>query len=586
MSNLPETSLDLEDLELQFLPAWAKQSPDANRYAGFKGGGDDASARRSDRPERRGPRLDRERPREGAFGERRQARPGRGDPPRREGDRRGGNFRREERPEPAPPLPEVSVSFLPEEKGVESIARQIKLTGRAYPIFDIARLILRKPERYHATFNTVKKPDGQIAQPLWTCNLDDTLWLSEQESVDHVLRKHFDTFYLAEKAATEPPKGTYTFVAQCGLTGEVLGPPNLHEVQAKMRKLHAERFARMPFDVYKSKVRIVKDEAAVKKWIEGQSWKIEYHCLNISEPKTLASREEVEKHFREVHQANIIRAVDSHTLSGRAAQELPSQPLRWLLRKVWDEQSHFPLRLVTFLSQQFALHGLQFFKVNKTVTHVAVARPHFLDVQATPVSNGITRIVEFINATPNCTRKKLLEGLAPATTSVAGLTAAPAAPTEPTGPADEPRPAVAGSVVAETVAQAGATGKPEPTPEQTAIIADLHWLIHQGHVLEFANGKLETAKKPLPRPLPIPLKQPAKPPESTANLASAPACDKAEIAEATTESVAQPTQSEALPIASGPLEAGTAVEGPGAPGPEAPPALPETQPIEAPGEHA
>jgi hypothetical protein len=32
MSNSPETGLNLEDLELQLLPAWAKQSPDANRF--------------------------------------------------------------------------------------------------------------------------------------------------------------------------------------------------------------------------------------------------------------------------------------------------------------------------------------------------------------------------------------------------------------------------------------------------------------------------------------------------------------------------------------------------------------------------
>ena len=41
---------------------------------------------------------------------------------------------------------------------------------------------------------------------------------------------------------------------------------------------------------------------------------------------------------------------------------------------------------------------------------------------------------------------------------------------------------------------------PETSPEQTALAGDLHWLIHQGHVIEFANGILETAKKPLPRP--------------------------------------------------------------------------------------
>jgi hypothetical protein len=48
----------------------------------------------------------------------------------------------------------------------------------------------------------------------------------------------------------------------------------------------------------------------------------------------------------------------------------------------------------------------------------------------------------------------------------------------------------------------------EPTPEQTAVIADLHWLIHEGHVIEFANGRIETAKKPIPKP-PKPTAKPA-----------------------------------------------------------------------------
>ena len=34
-----------------------------------------------------------------------------------------------------------------------------------------------------------------------------------------MLKNHFATFYQAERTATEPPKGTYTFVAQCGLSG-------------------------------------------------------------------------------------------------------------------------------------------------------------------------------------------------------------------------------------------------------------------------------------------------------------------------------------------------------------------------------
>jgi hypothetical protein len=47
-----------------------------------------------------------------------------------------------------------------------------------------------------------------------------------------------------------------------------------------------------------------------------------------------------------------------------------------------------------------------------------------------------------------------------------------------------------------------------PNPEETAVVSDLHWLIHQGHVIEFANGIIETAKKPVPKP-PKPEARPA-----------------------------------------------------------------------------
>jgi hypothetical protein len=56
------------------------------------------------------------------------------------------------------------------------------------------------------------------------------------------------------------------------------------------------------------------------------------------------------------------------------------------------------------------------------------------------------------------------------------------------------------------------------------VISDLHWLIHQGHVIEFANGTLETAKKPVP-----------KPPKPAAKPAAEPAEPKATAAETTVE---------------------------------------------------
>lgn len=470
MSGFSEVEIDLEKL---FLPAWAQEKPEKNRYEKFTGEEGEKprhEKRRGKPPENRGDR--------GEFRPRF---------PKKAGDNK--NFRRperreqerQERHEPPAPLPEITVIFSADEKGVEQIARQIRVTGRAYPLFQIAQLVLQKPERYSIKLSVKKKPDGGVIQPLYICALDDSPWLSEDEAVAHVLKNHFATFYQTERTPTDPPKGTYTFVAQCGMSGVILGPPNYHDYQNQLRKLHVERFSKMPFDVFKSRVKIVKDEAVVKKWIEDQSFKTEYICLNVPEPLKLPSMEEVEKHFRATHKEAIIKQVETVVLDGAKNRNLRNRELQRLARVEWEHQKHFPLQLATALSKQFASHGLQFFKVNKTVVHVSVARPQYLDLALIPVSENVKRIVEFINANPRCSRRKMMEALAPSPKTEA------------------PAPAVA-VPVAEGQAASKPAQQPEPTPEQTALIADLHWLIHQGHVLEFADGRLETAKKPLPKP--------------------------------------------------------------------------------------
>ena len=524
MSTPSDTEFDLDSL---FLPAWAQHPASKNLYAKYDGKEEpryDRSGEHGERPRR--PREDR--PRGGPS--RDQGRGPRdrqgGGKPRRDFPPRG--ERRAERPVPEA-LPDLDVQFRPEEHGVDSLARQIKMTGRAYPLFSIAQIILDKPERHHVVFATKKKEGGAVAQPLFVCALDDTLWLSEDEAVGYVLDKHFNTFYQAERTATEPPKGTYTFVAQCGMSGAILGPPNYHDYQNQLRKLHAERFARMPFEMFKSRVKIVRDEAVVKKWIEEQSWKTEYVCLNVVEPLKLGTREEVEKHFRATHLANIIKQVEAHEVPGTASRSMPCRALQRLVRVKWEDQQRFPLQLATLLSQQFASRGLQFFKVNKTVTHVSVARPHYLDLETTPVSDSVKRIVEFIHTHPKCSRRQLFEALAP-------------------------------SAVSTTHPPAESASAPELSPEASAVISDLHWLVHQGHVIEFANGTLETAKKPLPRPV-----KPAATSESATMESAAegvPATDAA-------ESSAAPNV-EAKPLASVETPITAEVEPPITPAPASP----------------
>ncbi len=586
------------DLDLHFLPAWAQQSAEVNRYADYEGDTRaGADRRRGDRPPFRGrpdaPRRDGPRPEGRPLEGRREGRPDRRpDRPGRPGwQGRGGPGRGDprERRESPPPLPEVEVNIVPEEHGVAGLARQIKLTGRAYPLFDIAQLILKKPDRYNVRFAAIKKAEGQVAQPLFLCSLDDTLWLSESQAADHVLRRHFDTFYQTDKIPADAPKGVFTFVAQCGISGVILGPPNYHDYQTKLRRLHAERFANMPFEAYRARVRIVRDEAVVKQWLEEQSFRLEYVCLNVPDPLKLSSREEVEKHFRETHLSNVVQQVDSHMMNGVAARSLPSGPMQALVRAAYEDQRRFPLRLATVLSQMFAAEGLQFFKVNKAVTHVSVARPRHLDITSAPVSDGIKRIMIFILEHPGCNRRQLIETLAPPpplpivpptpppmpcletpapAQPVGAGTAEEAQPAEAAPAAPSAEPASAQGQGAEPAAAGPGAGEPQPTEEMKAVIGDLHWLVHQGHVIEFANGSLETAK---PAPPPPPPRPPRPSPPRKADATAAPA-DAAAAAAPVAGETAPPAAEPALTAPPEPP-----VESPAAPEAVAPPSPPEAE---------
>jgi hypothetical protein len=531
------------DLDLEFLPAWAQKPNDAKPFANYSGEersrargrgdwGDRSPRQRDDNRGRdfkgrgdrdRGPGGDRDR---GPGGSRDGGQRPKFQKPdgKRPFDKKGG-FRRND-PPPRPPL-ELDVALQPEKNGVESLARQIKHTGRSYPLFDIARLILAKPERYLVVLKTRKKEDGSVAQPLFFCQVDETVWLSEDQALDHVLSRHFDTFYKTDKTEIDPPKGTYTFVAQCGMSDQILGPPNYHGYQDKLRALHADRFPRLPFDVFKSRVKIIHDEEVVKQWLDDQSWKTEYIAINLPEEARLESREAVREHFREHHLSNLISGVSDVALKASVFNKKTPPRMQNLVRYAIDDQRRFPLKIVNMLSQEFSSHGLQFFKRKKSVTHVSVSRPHHLNLDHTPVSDSIRNIVTFVVDNQNCTRRMILDKFAP-----------------------EPDKLESAEAPAE-----GDAPKPDTplSPERTAILSDLHWLVHQGHVVEYANGQMEIAPKPQPpqqkKKKPRPDKKPkAESPvtggtssTSSQTPAEAPAAEETKPAE-TPEPSAEPTE--------------------------------------------
>ena len=440
------------DLAQSFLPSWAKPEAAANRNAPLieRFGNRSDDIRPSDRGDRRGRGGE-----SGPKGRKPDRGPGRRDDRRGQGSR---DDRREERRPAAPATPVLNgweATIVPDPRGIEGLAKQLKSGGKAYPLFDLAVLILEKPERYSIQFRRT----SEQSTPLFQLAEDKSLWMSEPEAVRHMMARHLDKFYRREKIQVEPPKGAYAFIAVCGMSDTVLGPPNYHDYQTRLRKLHAERFANIPFEAFKSRVRMVKEPEFLEKWKEEQSTREEFSPLENPEEK-LPDLKAVERHFRSNHAPALIAALaDQAAVPGPVAVHHSDTAVRQLAQNAVLELRRFPLPLAHIVGQELSSKGLQIFKAHENITYVSVARPRHLDRQSTPVAEGPSGILDYLEshrATPRAEQWKALVSLR-------------------TSPADE-------------------------AAREAALAGDLSWLIHQGHVMDYARRGLEAVRKPQQKP--------------------------------------------------------------------------------------
>jgi len=167
------------------------------------------------------------------------------------------------------------------------LTKQIRLSNRAYAVADIAKLVLAGADRYRVIFRVKaerkNKPGAPEEAPtrgvqpksfqLVRCKTDGSVWLSREEAISHVLNSPdlINEFYEVEEVATDAPKGNFAVVAVCGMSGTVLGPPNHHEYQQNIARVHRDRFGNMPLEQFKSRIKMSRDEATIEQWKQERS---------------------------------------------------------------------------------------------------------------------------------------------------------------------------------------------------------------------------------------------------------------------------------------------------------------------------
>ena len=260
----PENDGALDLSGLNFGPAWARDPAESKSLKKFKNRGD-----RDDRRGGGGRRDDRR----GGGGPRRDNRGGGGGG---RGPRDGGRGRRDD--DRRPPRREVEppegfkMSLMPAEESLDLLAKRVIDSGQTFSVFDLAKVLLQSRDRFRVTFESSEKA-------FYRCREDQSIWLTKDEARSHLWRSDWvNKFYEEVQVEGEAPKGSFSAISRCGISNELLGPPNYHGYQEKLTALHRERFSNMSIDAYKAKVRTEHGEEVVEAWLESMKtvtkWKV------------------------------------------------------------------------------------------------------------------------------------------------------------------------------------------------------------------------------------------------------------------------------------------------------------------------
>jgi hypothetical protein len=413
--------LEETDLNSLFLPAWAKESEQKNSFRSIP-----------DQEEKRERTYS-----QGKIKSRKRFIPER-------------SFSQQQ--EPSPLLSGWKIQLIPEDRGIDEMAKQIRKEMKAYSLFDLTRVLLEKPQRYQIKWS--QQTNEEKVTPLFQCLLDDTLWLSEKEAIAHAFSQYRDRYYRCEKITIEPPKGSYSSVGVCGMSQTLLGPPNHHEYQNKVRRLHAERFSRLPFEVFKSRIQMTRDEALIERWKEEQSSQEIFYLIPLApeeEETKIGSLAEAEKHFEKNKASSAVKKGEQGMiLSNANAWQHSSPAVKRRVQQEVEDLKRFPLSFSQEVGKTLAARGLQLFKAHKNIVYVSIARPRSFNQQEKAISDSVKKLLEVLkeHATlPRAEQWKLL--------------------------------------------LASRSSEQTPEEQEAILLKDLSWLLHEGYVVNYAKMGFE-----------------------------------------------------------------------------------------------
>jgi hypothetical protein len=423
--------------------------------------------------------------------------------------------------------PYFSVAFYPEDTSFNALAKTIRSSCRTIELFEIARTVIGKVDRFVVVL--ARRPGSadtaeSSKQPIYLSVPDGLPFESEDAVVAHVLTNHLSRFFDVADVEVDPPKGNFQVINRCGVTGELLGPPNYHRYTQIVQQHFSAKVARMPFETFRSRIETVRDPEVVAQWLAKMkkatryTWKQPSKALTPPPaatadtpapiaPDTVVAEaaaaevaaqegsttpesspmitfdafEDARTYLLTQARDKVVRAVETARFHGKLVETLPAGEIRQAIEGALERQRRFPLDTANALRGRLRREHFTIFKKgSKGVSYVCAVKRKFR-VPGQTFADSISTLITFVEANPMVRASELSSRFLGIELPAAPKAEVTSAPAESTG--------------APASAEA-APAKPEPvlTIDQRAKLSrmqgDLRWLVTEGYVTEFIDGRL------------------------------------------------------------------------------------------------
>ena len=317
-----------------------------------------------------------------------------------------------ERPKPL----EAEVKILPETKALGTIIRKLQADTHAYKLKDLAYFFLDNPSSVLLKITPRNPATPQPRNPVtfYQCKACGFASTNESDVLEHISTAHLGEYYDSKEIECEPPKGNFNCVAKCGLSGVLLGPPNIHEFNAVVKEMIRTKYPTMSEEQYRSHIEMVRDADTIEEWRKGATKKTGFFAKGTADQEGAPSlsREQAEGEFKRTILPSLIDTPKHLLITAEVAMKSPVKPLQWAAKDALEAERRAPYNMCFALRGAFHHRKLKFFRTNDARGQEFVTNVEYKEFDAEHAIPELAAAAKFVAEHPCCDKTEFPQDVA------------------------------------------------------------------------------------------------------------------------------------------------------------------------------